>query len=95
MLAVPIERYREGVDALLERVGGENLDRSIRAVRRGGRAVDLVGEPPGRAPDGVRVTAIVGRRPRARSRRGRASARQARPVRRRRLIGAAASGTTR
>jgi NADPH:quinone reductase-like Zn-dependent oxidoreductase len=54
-------RYREGVDALLECVGGENFDRSIRAVRRGGRAVGLVDEPPGGTPDGVRVTAISGR----------------------------------
>jgi NADPH:quinone reductase-like Zn-dependent oxidoreductase len=54
-------RYRGGVDALLECVGGENFDRSIRAVRRGGRAVSIVGGPPGGAPDSVRVTAIFGR----------------------------------
>ena len=54
-------RYRDGVDALLDCVGGENFDRSIRSVRRGGRAVGIVGAPPAGAPDGVRVTAIFGR----------------------------------
>jgi NADPH:quinone reductase-like Zn-dependent oxidoreductase len=54
-------RYRDGVDALLECVGGENFDRSVRCVRPGGRAVGIVGEPPGGAPDGVTVTAIFGR----------------------------------
>jgi NADPH:quinone reductase-like Zn-dependent oxidoreductase len=39
-------RHPEGVDALLECVGGRNFDRSIRAVRRGGRAAGLVDEPP-------------------------------------------------
>jgi NADPH:quinone reductase-like Zn-dependent oxidoreductase len=54
-------RYPEGVDALLECVGGENFDRSLRAVRRGGRAVGLVDDPPGGAPDGVHVSTMVGR----------------------------------
>jgi NADPH:quinone reductase len=54
-------RFPEGVDALLECVGGENFDRSLRAVRRGGRAVGLVDEPPGGAPDGVRVSTMFGR----------------------------------
>jgi NADPH:quinone reductase-like Zn-dependent oxidoreductase len=54
-------RYPDGVDALLECVDGENFDRSVRAVRRGGRAVGLVDEPPSGAPDGVRVGRIFGR----------------------------------
>lgn len=54
-------RCSEGVDALLECVGGENFDRSLRAVRRGGRAVGLVDAPPGGAPEGVRVSTMYGR----------------------------------
>jgi hypothetical protein len=54
-------RYPDGVDALLECVDGENFDRSVRAVRRGGRAVGLVDEPPSGTPDGVRVGRIFGR----------------------------------
>jgi NADPH:quinone reductase len=54
-------RLPEGVDALLECVSGENFDRSLRAVRRGGRAVGLVDDPPGGAPDGVRVSTMFGR----------------------------------
>jgi NADPH:quinone reductase-like Zn-dependent oxidoreductase len=54
-------RFPDGVDALLECVGGENFDLSLRAVRRGGRAVGLFDEPPGGAPDGVRVATLVGR----------------------------------
>lgn len=50
-----------GVDALLECIGGENFDCSLRAVRGGGRAVSIVGPPSPGAPDNVDVKAIFGR----------------------------------
>jgi len=50
-----------GVDGLLECIGGENFDRGLRAVRAGGRAVSIVGPPPGGSPEGIATQAIFGR----------------------------------
>jgi NADPH:quinone reductase-like Zn-dependent oxidoreductase len=56
-----LERHPEGVDALLECVGGENLARSLDAVRDGGRAATLVPPAPEAPVRGIAVQFVFAR----------------------------------